>query len=142
VRTRVTAIVAVGAAVLAVVGAGCSEEDLRVGSEESELCAATDRVDDAADALDELDADTATPEERNAAQERLLDAVADVAEEAADVAEARADAGEDPIGEFNARVQAIPNDASPGEIASEMARAAGDFLADAQDFFRSPGCAL
>lgn len=122
------------------VGAGCSEEELRLAGAEAELCAATREVDDAAERFQAVDLETAPPEEIRAAQDDLQNAIADAVADAAEVAEARADAGENPVAEFNASVEAIPDDASADEIVATMVEATGEFMHDAADFLRRPAC--
>lgn len=136
-RTRVAAVVA--AVTVSGLLAGCGDER-GVEEAEADYCGATDEVQSAFERFAEMDPDTTSPEDFRAARDELADALGHLEDSATDVAQARSDAGDNPITAFNERVQDIDDDASVTEIASEMARAGGDFLGDVKEYLDTLEC--
>jgi hypothetical protein len=132
--------VAVVVAATAVSGllAGCGD-DRSVDEAEADYCNATDEVRAAFERVAHLDGDSSS-EEAQDARDSLADALGHLEDASSDVARARDQAGDDPITAFNERVQDIDDDASITEVASEMARAGGDFLGDVKQYLDDLEC--
>jgi hypothetical protein len=133
-RTRVVAVVAAAALLV-----GCGDER-SVDEAETDYCEATDEVQAAFERVAGVDPDVTSPEDLQSARDQLADALGHLEDASTDVARARSDAGDNPIDAFNERVQDIDDDASLTEVASEMARAGGDFVADVKQYLDDLEC--
>jgi len=139
--TSTTKVVAGVTAALALSGVvGACGGDPSVDEAETSYCNATDEVQAAFKRVSHMDPDTTSAEDVRAARDAFADALGHLEDAATDVAAARDNAGDDPVTAFNERVQNIDDDASLTEVASEMARASGDFLADVKDYINDLHC--